>query len=397
MRPGLRDSRSTTTIFRAAQLCQHRFRRSRTVVVDRHRLVLIVLGVFLFEWRSALISESRGINSTLSLISAMPGPASRGTTLNTMILAGLVIALGRWWTDAIVDMENITRRLRICREQGVKRSTASVVLEASIESGAVVYASFIEVFALLPVFSWVASRARSSGPWPTPMPWRCWSPWRWPLWSPRAQPHPPAQSQAGARESPLVRVLKRGYGRALGRIIRRPRYVYAVLAIIVAGGVAALPFMGESLFPTFKERDILIHFVTTPGTSVAEEDRIMIRLSNELEAIPGVRNFGAHIGQGVSGDEIAGVNMARPGSASIPGGLRRDHLQGTERRRRLPGSLPRRGDVLNERIEEPSPGRATLWWCASTARIWTPFGRRLRKCRRSWRCERRASRRTQPI
>ena len=91
------------------------------------------------------------------------------------------------------------------------------------------------------------------------------------------------------QESPLVRVLKRGYDRALAPIVRTPRPAYLAVGVIAIAGIAVLPFLGESLFPSFKERDFLIHWVTAPGTSLPEEDRINMRLSNELRSIPGVR------------------------------------------------------------------------------------------------------------
>jgi CzcA family heavy metal efflux pump len=356
MRPGLPGLKIDTTIFRAATFVDTAFGDLERSLLIGIVLVLIVLAVFLFEWRSALISA---ITIPLSLTSAIVVLYLRGTTLNTMILAGLVIALGAVVDDAIVDMENITRRLRLYREQGVKRSTASIVLEASIEvRGAVVYASFIEVFALLPVFF----LGGLSGSFFRPLAYSYALAVLVSLAV--ALVVTPALSLILLRhaklargESPLVRVLKRGYGRALGRIIRRPRYVYAVVALVVIAGAVALPFMGESLFPTFKERDLLIHFVTTPGTSLAEEDRMMSRLSDELEAIPGVRNFGAHIGQGVSGDEIAGVNM---GEAWISIDPKADYDATMAKVQNVvdgyPGLFRDVETYLNERIEETLTG-----------------------------------------
>ena len=113
-------------------------------------LVVIVLALFLFDWRSALISV---ITIPMSLIAAGLVLYARGATINTMVLAGFVIALGAIVDDAIVDVENIVRRLRLAAVQGSQQSKASIILESSLEvRGAVVYASFIEALALLPVF-----------------------------------------------------------------------------------------------------------------------------------------------------------------------------------------------------------------------------------------------------
>src|SRR5437879_9085909 len=93
-------------------------------------LVVLVLVAFLFEWRTALISL---VAIPLSLVAAGIVLSLRGATINTMILAGLVIAVGGVVDDAIIDVENIVRRLRQHRRERSARSTASVILEASLE------------------------------------------------------------------------------------------------------------------------------------------------------------------------------------------------------------------------------------------------------------------------
>ena len=109
-----------------------------------------MLIVFLYDWRTALISI---IAIPLSLIAAALVLRYRGGTLNTMVIAGLVIALGEVVDDAIIDVENIVRRLRLNAAAGNPRSAFEVVLDASVEvRSAVVYASLIVVLVFLPVF-----------------------------------------------------------------------------------------------------------------------------------------------------------------------------------------------------------------------------------------------------
>jgi Cu/Ag efflux pump CusA len=113
-------------------------------------LVIAVLHVFLADWRTALISS---IAIPLSLLAAGLLLHYRGGTLDTMVLAGLVIALGEVVDDAIIDVENIVRRLRLNREQEVPRTALAVVLDASLEvRSAVVYGSVIVVLVFIPVF-----------------------------------------------------------------------------------------------------------------------------------------------------------------------------------------------------------------------------------------------------
>ena len=105
--------------------------------------------------------------------------------------------------------------------------------------------------------------------------------------------------------------LQRGYtARARRGSSARRAVVSSATAATLVAGVAVLPFLGESLFPTFKERDFLMHWVTRPGTGHQEIVRITERASRDLRAIPGVRNFGAHIGRAVHGEEIDGINFA---------------------------------------------------------------------------------------
>ena len=135
-------------------------------------LVMLVLIVFLYDWRTALISI---IAIPLSLIAAALVLRYRGGTLDTMVIAGLIIALGEVVDDAIIDVENIVRRLRLNAAAGHPRSAFEVVLEASVEvRSAVVYASLIVVLVFMPVFSSKAWPARSSGRWRCPTSWRFW-------------------------------------------------------------------------------------------------------------------------------------------------------------------------------------------------------------------------------
>src|SRR5581483_5575419 len=236
----------------------------------------------------------------------------RGATINTMILAGMVIAVGGVVDDAIIDVENIVRRLRQYRRQGSTRSTASIILDASIEvRGAIIHAVLIDVVVLLPVFtlegvsgsffqplviSYVLALLASMLVALTITPALCL------LLLSRA----PLER----RESPLLRWLQRGYNAVLGRIIRSPYPAFATVCLIVLLGLSVLPFLGESLFPTFKERDFLIHWVTKPGTSPDEMVRITTQISRDLRAIPGVNSFGSHIGRAVQGEEVSGMNFA---------------------------------------------------------------------------------------
>jgi Cu/Ag efflux pump CusA len=224
----------------------------------------------------------------------------------------LVIALGDIVDDAIIDVENVVRRLREHLKAGGSRSlgtVARIILNASIEvRGAIVYATLIEIMAIMPVFfmeglsgaffkplamSYALALLVSMLIALTVTPAMCLIMLR--------------RAPLDQRESPVVRWLKRHYAKLLTPIIRTPRPAYALVGVIVVAGAVIWPRLGQSLLPDFKERDFLMHWLTKPGTSWPEMNRITIQASKELRAIPGVRNFGAHIGQALIMDEVYGV------------------------------------------------------------------------------------------
>src|SRR5829696_8716036 len=150
MRPGLSGIEIDTTIFRPATFIEMAIDNLTTAMLLSLLLVILILAAFLFEWRTAFISL---IAIPLSLIAAVLVLTLRGTTINVMVLAGLVVAIGVVVDDAIIDVENIVRRLRQNRSEGTGKSTFAIVLEASVEvRTAITYATLINVVAVVPVF-----------------------------------------------------------------------------------------------------------------------------------------------------------------------------------------------------------------------------------------------------
>jgi CzcA family heavy metal efflux pump len=308
MRPGLPGIEIDSTIFRPATFIELSMHNLSVALVIGSILVILVLGAFLFEWRVALISV---IAIPLSLVAAGVVLYFMGATINAMVLAGFVVALGSVVDDAIIDVENVVRRLRQHRLAGSDKSTARIILEASLEvRPAVWHATVIIVLAVLPVFfmgglagaffeplaaAFILAMLASMAVALTVTPALCLV-----LLD---------RSRVEGRESPLVPWLKRIYATSLARIVQRPRATFAVTLVVVVAGVAVLPFFGQSLLPSFKERDFLMHWVPPEGTSHQETFRITQLASRELRSIPGVRNFGAHLGRAIGGDEPYGVNF----------------------------------------------------------------------------------------
>ena len=308
MRPGLPGIEIDSTIFRPATFIEMSMDNLRMALIIGVILVILVIGSFLYEWRVALISV---IAIPLSLMGAMVVLYFRGATINTMILAGLIVALGDIVDDAIIDVENIMRRLRQHRREGGSKSTARIIIEASLEvRSAIVHATMIVVLAVTPVFF----MGGLSGAFFVPLALSyvlamlCSMVVALTV-TPALSLILLGRADVEQRESPLVPWLKRVYLSTLSRAIGRPRAAYATMLLVVVAGVAAYPFLGRALLPDFKERDFLMHWVPAEGTSHPETFRITQLASRELRAIPGVRNFGAHIGRAVGGDEPYGINF----------------------------------------------------------------------------------------
>jgi len=306
MRPGLADIDIDTTIFRPATFIELSINNLTESLLVGAVLVVIVLLFFLYEWRVALISATI---IPLSLMSALLVLNLQGVTINVMTLAGLAIAIGAVVDDAIVDVENIVRRLRRLRAEGSTQSTASIVLEASLEvRGAIVYASLIEISALLPVFFLEGLSGAFFKPLATAYVVAG-------LVSPLiAMTVTPAMvlilisnAPIQHRHSPIIPWMHRIYDKVLGQTLMKPRLAYATIAAIVVSGLAVIPSLGQELLPSFKERDFLMHWLTKPGTSHPEMWRITAKACNELLTIEGVRNCGSHIGAAVNSDEPYGI------------------------------------------------------------------------------------------
>lgn len=307
LQPGLSGISFDTTIFRPASFVEESISNLSLALLLGCLLVVLILGAFLFQWRTALISL---IAIPLSLLTAALVLYFTASSINTMVLAGLVIAVGVVVDDAIIDVENIMRRLRQHRARGSGESTSSVVLKASLEMRSpIVYATLIIVVAAVPIFFLDGLTGVFFRPLAITYTLAVLASMLVALTvTPALALILLGKAKLEERDAPLVRVLKRGYHAVLSGMMKRPRYGYAGFGVVALAGLAIAPLLGSSLFPTFKERDFLMHWVSQPGTSAAEEYRISQRGCEEFLKVPGVLNCGTHIGQAFTADEIVGVN-----------------------------------------------------------------------------------------
>jgi CzcA family heavy metal efflux pump len=308
LKPGMTGIAVDTTIFRPATFIEVALGNLINALLLGSFLVFVVLILFLYDWRTALISL---VAIPLSLTAAALVLDMRGVTINTMVLAGLVISVGVVVDDAIIDIENITRRLRQARRGGSSQSTGSIILEASVEvRSAIIYATLIDVVAIMPVFFITGLSGAFFQPLAISYGLAVLASLVVALTvTPALALILLRKAPIERHESPIARRLQQAYAGFLARIIGRSGPAFATVAAITVAGLVVGTQLGQSLLPDFKERDFLMHWVTAPGTSVAEETRISVKACVELRSIPGVQNCGSHIGQALLADEVVGVDF----------------------------------------------------------------------------------------
>jgi len=308
LQPALGDIAVDPTIFRPATFIETSLRNLNRALILGCVLVVLVLIAFLADWRTALISI---VAIPLSLLGAAWFLRYQGGTFDTMVLAGLVIALGEVVDDAIIGVENIVRRLRLNREAAAPRPAIQVVLDASIEvRSAVLYGTLIVIAVFFPVFTLQGLSGAFFRPLALSYVFAILASLLVALTVTPAMALLLLRGRgARATEPVLVTRLKHLYEGLLRRIIDKPAVSGALLATLLAGTMAAVPFLGEELLPNFREYDFLMHWVEKPGASLEASTRITQRASVELMAIPGVRNFGSHIGRAEVADEVVGPNF----------------------------------------------------------------------------------------
>lgn len=309
LRHGLPGAELDASVFRTATFIEMAFANLNKALVVAAVLAVLILGALMYNWRGALISL---IVIPLSLVTAAALAGWAGTTLNTMVLAGLVIALGVVVDDAIQSVDAMLRRWRLAREGGTDASTWRLVVSAAAETrGPLLYATLILLLAVVPVFlmeglagaffrplalGYVLALVTSTVVAITVTP---------------VLGLLLLRGGALPGRSPAIDWLQRRYDGLLGRGVNAPRGALITAIVIVAAGLAVWPFLGQSLLPKFQERHLRIEWAGAPGTSHPEMLRMMTRASRELRAIPGVSGAYVHLGRAITGDQIVDVNASQ--------------------------------------------------------------------------------------
>ncbi|MDU6141367.1 efflux RND transporter permease subunit, partial [Bradyrhizobium sp.] len=274
-------------------------------------LVIVVLFLFLSDWRTSVISCTA---IPLSLFSAVLALQWMGQSLDTMTLGGLAIAIGEVVDDAVIGVENVVRRLRENRALPSPRAAARVVYDAMLEvRSAVAYATFAVLLVFVPILALPGLAGRLFGPLGiayilavlaslivaltvTPA-----------LAMMLLAGHKP---RGAPREPPLARWSRHYYERLLRRLGRFPKLVMATALLITLGGAGLVPWFGGTFLPDLKEGHLILHVSMLPGTSLDESLRLGTMIAEALRAVPEVRSVAQHAGRAEAGIDTAGTHSS---------------------------------------------------------------------------------------
>lgn len=351
-----------TENFRQADFIDVAIHNVTTALRDGAILVVVVLFLFLGNFRATLISA---LAIPLSLIAGVLVISLFGHSLNTMTLGGLTIAIGALVDDAIIDVENVFRRLRQerAKPEGARRSAFDVVFRASSEvRGAILFATLIIVLVFLPLFVLPGMEGRLLRPLGlayvsallasllvslTVTPVLC------SLLLPR--------SRALDQPEPwLLRAFHRAYRPALRWSLGHPMPVIVVTALATVASLGVFFFLGRSFLPPFNEGALTIAIVSPPGITLEEGDAVGRQVEEALLAFPEVVSTSRRTGRAERDEHVQGVNASEMEVVLREGRPKEEMLK--EMRQAvatIPGAQVSFGQPISHRIDHMISGSKT--------------------------------------
>lgn len=309
------DVKLSTDIFRQARFIDNSIGNVQKSLYEGGIFVVIVLFVFLMNVRTTLISL---ITIPLSLVASILALKLMGLTINTMSLGGMAIAIGSLVDDAIVDVENVFKRLRENRQKpkDEQKTVMTVVFEASKEvrmpilnSTLIIIASFVPLFflsgmegrMLAPLgIAFIVALIASTVVALTLTPVLC----SYLLGKPKKNNDKPES------EPYVVRKLKSVYGKALKWTLNHRKLVLGGTGVVLVATVVIFFTLGRSFLPPFNEGSFTINISTLPGISLEESDKMGRIAENILLSIPEIQTVGRKTGRAELDEHALGVNVS---------------------------------------------------------------------------------------
>ena len=304
------DMARPVVLFRQADFIQHAIGNVAEALRDGAILVAVVLFAFLLNGRTTLISLTA---IPLSLLSTVVVFKWFGLSINTMTLGGLAIAIGELVDDAVVDVENVLRRLRLNAHSATPQPRLQVILQASLEvRTAIVNATLIVILVFVPLFALPGIEGRLFTPLGvayivsilasllvsiTVTPVLCYYLLR-------------DQHSLGSHDTPLQRWLKRHYQHALDHALQHPRRWLLSVAMASVVSVVLLLGLPRSFLPPFNEGTLTISVMVQPGTSLNESSRVGQLAEILLQQVPEARLVGRRTGRAELDEHAEGVHTS---------------------------------------------------------------------------------------
>lgn len=303
------DVEINSQLFRQANFIETSIDNVVTALRDGAILVVIVLFLFLLNFRTTFITLTA---IPLSFIVTFLVFYFLGVSINTMTLGGLAVAIGELVDDAIVDVENVFRRLRENRTLPSPRPPLEVIYHASLEiRSSIVYATIIVALVFVPLFALTGVEGRLLAPlglaYITSLVASL-------VISLTVTPVlasyllPKMKAMKHAREGFLVRFLKRWDEKLLRSTLGHPYKVMTGAAVLFLAAVATLPFVGTSFLPEFNEGTLTINVLAQPGTSLTESNRIGQIAERLVLSVPEVTATGRRTGRAELDEHAEGVH-----------------------------------------------------------------------------------------
>ncbi|MDL2717676.1 MAG: efflux RND transporter permease subunit [Acidobacteriota bacterium] len=345
-------------LFRPADFIETATRNVRSALLLGGALVIVVLFLFLFDLRTAAISCSA---IPLSLLAGVIVLQRLGITLNTMTLGGLAIAIGQVVDDAIIDVENILRRLRESQGREEKRPVWRVVLDASIEvRAAVVYATFAIILVFFPILTLSGVAGRLFAPLGISYIAAVLASLLVALTvTPALAMLLLGKRRLPQEEPPVMRWTKARYRRLLERVERRPKPVLWGVAALLLAGLLTLPFSSASFLPELKEGHFIVHMSLVPGSSLAESLRVGGKITEALGKLPFVRSVAQQVGRAEKAEDTWGPHYSefQVDLKKVSGNEAESAREAVrEVFSRFPGTSSSVKTFLTERVEETLSG-----------------------------------------
>ena len=308
------DVKIATDIFRQARFIDNSINNVKKSIYEGGFFVIIILIIFLMNARTTIISL---VTIPLSLVFAILSLKFMGLTINTMSLGGMAIAIGSLVDDAIVDVENVFKRLRENRQKPLEeqKTIMTVVFEASKEvrmpilnSTLIIIASFVPLFflsgmegrMLAPLgVAFIAALIASTIVALTLTPVLC----SYLLGKPRKNDKP-------EQEPFIVRKLKNVYEKALRWTLNHKKWVIGTTSVVLVASLIVFFSLGRSFLPPFNEGSFTINVSTVPGISIEESDKIGRIAENILLSIPEVQTVARKTGRAELDEHALGVNVS---------------------------------------------------------------------------------------